>query len=68
MNWFIIWSPEGRAIAKVEAKDAAAAKRLTPAPYRKHLGEVYVIEDVCTCKGNRDLWGLCDACLAGRAL
>lgn len=42
-TWLIVWSPEGRPIAKVEAKDAQAAKKQTPKPYKTYLGEVYVI-------------------------
>lgn len=38
----LIWSPEGKTIAIVEASDAKAAKKLTPAPYSKYLGEVAV--------------------------
>jgi len=38
----IIWSLEGRPIATVQAKDAAAAKKQTPLPYRKYKHEVYV--------------------------
>jgi len=60
-TYFLIWSPEGRAIAKVEARDAVAAKRLAPIPYRKFKGEILVVEDVCTCKNNEDY---CDRCLA----
>jgi len=61
MYYFIMWAPEGRAIAKVQAKDAIAAKRMTPKPYNKYRGEVYVIEDVCTCENNGDY---CNRCLA----
>lgn len=43
-KWNIIWSPEGRVIATVDAKDAAAAKKQTPKPYKKYMGEVYVEE------------------------
>jgi hypothetical protein len=38
----IVWSPEGRTIATVEARDAASAKKQTPAPYKRYMGEVYV--------------------------
>lgn len=41
-TFVIVWSPEGRAIAEVQAKDAVSAKKKTPMPYRKYLGEVYV--------------------------
>ena len=64
-TYFLIWSPEGRAIAKVEAQSAMAAKRKTPAPYCKYRGEIYVVEDVCTCKNNEDL---CERCLAAGRL
>lgn len=40
----IIWSPEGRTIATVNAKDAVKAKKQTPAPYKRYPGEVYVEE------------------------
>lgn len=38
----IYWSPEGRCIATVLASDERTAKRKTPQPYKKYLGEVYV--------------------------
>jgi|APCry1669192969_1035441.scaffolds.fasta_scaffold24018_2 hypothetical protein len=60
-NYLLMWAPEGRMIAQVEAKDASAAKRKTPKPYKKYRGEVYVIEDVCTCQNNEDY---CNRCLA----
>ena len=37
----LIWSPEGREIARVEAVSARAAIRKAPKPYRKYLGELY---------------------------
>lgn len=37
----LFWSPEGRLIATVTAKNAAAAIRKAPQPYRKYLGEIY---------------------------
>ena len=40
----IYWSPEGRCIATVDAKDAVTAKKQTPAPYKRYMGEVYVEE------------------------
>jgi hypothetical protein len=40
----IYWSPEGRKIATVQAKDARAAIRKAPKPYRKYLGEMYALE------------------------
>ena len=43
LTYLIFWAPEGRAVARVTTKDAAAAKRLTPQPYRKFMGEVYVM-------------------------
>jgi hypothetical protein len=45
----VFWSPEGRQIATVEARDARSAKRKAPKPYRKFLGEIYV-EEVKACK------------------
>lgn len=38
----VFWSPEGRCIATVTARDARAAKRKAPQPYRRYLGELYV--------------------------
>lgn len=43
-RWKLYWGPEGRQIAVVEAKDASAAKRKAPQPYRKYLGEIYAVE------------------------
>ena len=40
----LIWSPEGREIAVVEARTPRAARRKAPKPYRKYLGEIYVEE------------------------
>ena len=40
--WNIVWSPEGRTIATVRAASMQAAKKLTPKPYSKFMGEVYV--------------------------
>lgn len=37
----LYWSPEGRCIATVQAKNARAAIRKAPQPYRKYLGEIY---------------------------
>jgi hypothetical protein len=44
----VFWSPEGRQIATVEARDARSAKRKAPKPYRKFLGEIYVELVGCT--------------------
>jgi len=52
MKYDVYWSPEGRVIATVEAKDMRAAKRKAPQPYRKYLGEIYaqpVINDKAAC-------------------
>jgi len=40
----LFWSPEGRRIATVTAKDARSAKRKAPMPYRRYLGEIYTVE------------------------
>ncbi len=40
----IYWSPTGQKIATVQATTAKAAKRKAPQPYRKYLGEIYVVE------------------------
>lgn len=39
--WTLYWAPEGRPIAIVQAKTAAQAVRLAPAPYSKFPGEIY---------------------------
>ena len=39
--WALVWSPEGSVIAVVTARNAAEAKRKTPTPYKRYLGEVY---------------------------
>lgn len=38
----LYWSPEGRCIATVTAKDVRSARRKAPQPYRRYLGEIYV--------------------------
>jgi hypothetical protein len=40
----LTWSPEGKYIGTVQAKDARAARRKAPLPYRKYLGEIGVEE------------------------
>lgn len=40
----LIWSPEGRVIATVQAKSPKEALRKAPKPYNKYLGEIYVVE------------------------
>lgn len=42
-RYALMWSPEGRTIAQVDAPNERAALRQTPKPYRKYLGEIYVI-------------------------
>ena len=42
-KWVLIWSPEGRPIAVVNAISAIDAKRKTPKPYNKFKGEVSVM-------------------------
>ena len=45
MKTFVLyWSLAGHKIATVQAKDAKAAIRKAPLPYRKFLGEVYAVE------------------------
>ena len=44
----IYWSPEGRKIATVEAKDNRAAIRKAPQPYRRYLGDMYALAVVDT--------------------
>lgn len=42
MNTYrLVWSPEGKTIATVQARTAKAAKRKAPQPYRRYLGEIY---------------------------
>jgi hypothetical protein len=40
----LVWSPEGRRIATVEAESALAAIRKAPEPYRQYPGEIYAVE------------------------
>ena len=40
-TFHLYWSPEGRRIATVVAKDAASAIRKAPASYSKYRGEIY---------------------------
>jgi hypothetical protein len=42
-RYALVWSPEGRVIAHVDAPNERAALRQAPHPYRKYLGEIYVI-------------------------
>lgn len=51
----LFWSPEGKKIAVVHAKDARAACRKAPMPYRKFLGEIYAEE---ICKWNQERYKL----------
>ena len=37
----LVWGPEGKPIAEVDAPSARAAIRKAPMPYRKYLGEIY---------------------------
>jgi len=39
----VYWSPEGRKIATVQAKNSRLAIRKAPKPYRKYLGEMYAV-------------------------
>lgn len=40
----LVWSPEGKTIATVQARNMTEARRQTPKPYRKFMGEVYAEE------------------------
>jgi len=40
----LTWSPEGKYIGTVRARDARSARRKAPMPYRKYLGEISVEE------------------------
>jgi hypothetical protein len=42
----VYWSPEGRIIARVTAKNERAAIRKAPKPYREYLGELYAVKVV----------------------
>lgn len=45
MNTYqLIWAPEGRTIATVQATTMTAARRKAPNPYRKYRGEIDVVE------------------------
>lgn len=39
----VYWSPEGRKIATVVARNERAAVRKAPKPYRKYPGELYAV-------------------------
>lgn len=53
MNTYrLIWSPEGKTIAVVEAKDVKSARRKAPKPYRKYLGEI-AVEMIAPMRANR---------------
>jgi hypothetical protein len=41
----LFWSPEGKRIATVQARNARAAKRKAPMPYRRYLGEIYAVSE-----------------------
>lgn len=68
MNTYrLIWSPEGKTIAVVEAKDASAARRKAPKHYRKYLGEIGVemiapIVVNVVCRIFRIVWRADDSC------
>lgn len=40
----LVWSPEGKEIDRVKARTIAEAKKQTPMPYRRFMGEVYAEE------------------------
>lgn len=44
MLYDIVWSPEGRTVRVVDAVSNMHAKKQTPLPYKKFMGEVYAIE------------------------
>ena len=41
-TYHLIWAPEGKTIAIVEARDVKSARRKAPKPYSKFLGEIGV--------------------------
>lgn len=40
----LVWAPEGKPIAEVEARNVKRARRMAPLPYRRYLGEIAVIQ------------------------
>ena len=40
-EYVVVWAPTGQVIKTVRAKDALSARKKTPAPYKKYMGEVY---------------------------
>lgn len=44
MIFELYWSPEGKKIATVSAKNHRAAICKAPAPYKKYKGEIYVVK------------------------
>lgn len=60
----IIWAPEGRCIATVQANTIARAKRMAPKPYRQYLGELYVLEVQYThCNGKETKCSVLPDCI-----
>ena len=43
-DFALFWAPVGGCIDIVSARKASSAKRKAPQPYRKYLGEIYVVE------------------------
>lgn len=43
-TYILIWAPEGKEIATVQARSPSAARRKAPKPYRAYLGEIGVQE------------------------
>jgi len=43
-QWILVWAPEGRIIAHVQARTSAEARLQAPLPYRRYLGEVYAMD------------------------
>jgi hypothetical protein len=44
MIYDLYWSPEGKKIATVSARNMRAAIRKAPRPYKKYLGEIYAVQ------------------------
>lgn len=42
-RYLLIWSPTGALIATVRATSMRSAVRKAPHPYRRYLGEIYVV-------------------------
>lgn len=63
MNTYkLFWSPEGKCIATVQARDMKAAIRKAPQPYRKYLGEIYAESECNSLRSGARVAVKCDQC------